>query len=527
MITVKTALTGAILSMALSSATQAETVNVAFQGSLNSLDPYSLNETFTLGMLGNVYEGLIRRDETLKIEPALAESWEVISPKHWRFHLRKNVKFHNGNDFTAEDVVYSMDRARSEGSNLGYRIPEGAEVVAVDDYTVDFLLKAPSPIMHSGWETLYIMDKEWTVENEAETVASASDNTVNYATLNANGTGPFRVVLHEPDIRTSFENFENWWDTAKHNLTAVEFKPIKSDATRVAALLTGEMDLVFPVPVQDLKRIRETRTTKALTGSELRTVFLGLDQKRDELLYSDVKGKNPFKDVRVRKAFNHAVNIEAIRLKIMRELSSPTALMISPLLFSKSDQFERHPYDIEAAKKLMSEAGYPDGFSVVLDCPNDRYVNDEAICQAVAAMLARIGVKVDLNAMPKALYFAKILSSGGFDTSFYMLGWTPSTLESSVVLKNLMNCRDDEGQGASYNIGGWCDPEIDALTSKLTLEPDLTKRDELIEKAFRIAHDKAYYLPLHQQALAWGTANNIVVSQRADNQLLFRFMTKN
>lgn len=527
MMTVKSALAGVVLSMTLSCATHAETLKLAFQGELNSLDPYSLNETFTLGMLGNVYEGLIRRDETMKIEPALAESWEVISPKQWRFHLRKNVKFHNGNEFTAEDVVFSMERARSKESNLGYRIPDGAEVVAVDDYTVDFILKAPSPIMHSGWETLYIMDKEWTVENEAEIVASASDTSVNHATLNANGTGPFRVVRHQPGIRTNFEKSDRWWDTAKHNLTAVEFKPIKSDATRVAALLTGEMDLVFPVPVQDLKRIRENSTTKALTGPELRTVFFGLDQMRDELLYSDVKGTNPFKDVRVRKAFNHAINIEAIRLKIMRELSSPTALMISPLLFSKSDQFERHPYDIETAKNLMSEAGYHDGFSVLMDCPNDRYVNDEAICQAVAAMLARIGVKVDLNAMPKAIYFAKILSSGGFDTSFYMLGWTPSTLESSVVLKNLMNCRDDKGQGSSYNIGGWCDPEIDALTSKLTLEADLSKRDELIAKAFRIAHDQAYYLPLHQQALAWGTAINIEVSQRADNQVLFRFITKN
>lgn len=517
----------ALLMIGTSTAAQSETLKFAFQGPLATLDPYSLNETFTLGALGNTYEGLVRRDENLKLEPALATSWEVISPKQWRFHLREDVKFHNGNEFTAEDVVFSMDRARSEGSNLGYRIPQGTKVVAVDDYTVDFILETPSPILHSGWETLYIMDSDWTKEVGAEKVTSASDTAVNKAALTANGTGPFKITSHEPDVKTVYEKNDDWWDTARHNLDKIEFTPIKSDATRVAALLSGEMDVIFPVPLQDLNRIDRNEGTEALTGPELRTIFLGMDQKRDELLYSDVKGKNPFKDERVRKAFYKAIDAKAISEKVMRGMSTPSAIMISPLLFSKSEEFERYAYDLEAANALMAEAGYADGFSLNMDCPNDRYVNDEAICQAVAAMLARINVKVNLVAQPKAKYFARILPSGGYDTSFYLLGWTPSTLESSVVLKNLMNCRDEENKKAQFNIGGWCDAEIDALTVLLETEANPDIRDSMIADAYRIAHDNAYYIPLHQQSLAWGAVTNVDLSQRADNQMLFRFVTKN
>ena len=211
----------------------------------------------------------------------------------------------------------------------------------------------------------------------------------------------------------------------------------------------------------------------------------------------------------------------------MRDLSNPSALMVSPLLFSKSADFERYPYDPEAAKALLAEAGYADGFSIGMDCPNDRYVNDEAICQAVAAMLARIGVKVNLNAQPKAKYFAKILASGGYDTSFYLLGWTPGSFDSWNVLDNLMNCRDESGKGSPFNNGGFCDEKIDQLTDEILVEIDPEKRDAMIAEAFRISHENAYYLPLHQQSLAWGVSDKLDLVQRADNQFQFRFVTKN
>ena len=517
----------AMLAAGTGSAVQAETLKYAFQGALNALDPYSLNETFTLSSLGNAYEGLTRRGADLAIEPALAESWEIIEPNRWRFHLRKGVKFHNGNDFTAEDVAFSVDRVRSEGSDLTTRVPADAKVEIVDDYTVDFVLTGPNPILNYEWDTFYIMDKEWTTENDAVKVTSASDTTPNYAALHANGTGPFKIVTHEAGVKTVYEKFDGWWDEAKHNIDTVEFTPIGSDATRVAALLSGEMDMVYPIPVQDIKRINDNAGTVALTGPELRTIFLGMDQMRDELLYSDVKGKNPLKDARVRKAFYQAIDIEGIKKKVMRDLSNPSAIMISPLLFSKSDEFERYPYDPEAAKALLAEAGYADGFSIGMDCPNDRYVNDESICQAVASMLARIGVKVNLNAQPKAKYFAKILASGGYDTSFYLLGWTPSSFDSWNVLDNLMNCRDESGKGSPFNNGGFCDEKIDQLTDEILVEIDPEKRDNLIAEAFRISHENAYYIPLHQQSLAWGVSDKLDVVQRADNQFKFRFVTKN
>jgi len=327
-------------------------------------------------------------------------------------------------------------------------------------------------------------------------------------------------------VKTTFAKNDAWWDTPKHNLTSVEFTPIGSDATRVAALLSGELDMVYPIPVQDVKRVNDNAATNALIGPELRTIFLGMDQMRDELLHSNVKGENPFKDVRVRKAFYQAIDMQAIKKKVMRNLSEPSAIMISPFLFSRSEEFTRHPYDVDASKKLLADAGYADGFEVGMDCPNDRYVNDEAICQTVSAMLAKIGIKVNLNAQPKAQYFAKVLQSNGFDTSFYLLGWTPGSFDSWNVLSNLINCRSEGGDESPFNLGGYCSPKVDELTKMVLSENDPIKRDGMIAEAFKIVHDEVGYIPLHQQGLAWGVSTNIDLKQRADNQFMMYYVNK-
>src|SRR5690606_11235730 len=335
---------------------QAKTFRYAFQGDLNALDPYTLNETFTLGALGNVMEGLTKRDKDLKIIPGLAERWEILEPTRWRFYLRKGVTFHDGSPFTADDVLFSLDRLRSPGSQMKSRVPEDAKAVKVDDYTVDFVLTSPNPILYAEWDTWYIFSKKWSEENGATQAQSATATSLNPFALKANGTGPFMVVSHEPGVKTVFKPNPNWWGKPEHNLTEVIFQTIKSDATRVAALLSGEIDMMEPVPVQDIERIKNNPTTDVLTGPELRTIFLNMDSFRDELLYSNVKGKNPFKDPRVRKAFYQAIDIEAIKTKVMRGMSTPSALLISPLLYSRAHEFKRHPYDVEAAKKLMAEA---------------------------------------------------------------------------------------------------------------------------------------------------------------------------
>ncbi|UOM35833.1 ABC transporter substrate-binding protein [Acuticoccus sp. I52.16.1] len=529
-------LLGTVAAAVLTSAALAQddkTFTFAFQGELKSLDQYTLNETFSLGTLGNVYEGLTRRDKDLNIIPGLAESWEIVDDTTWRFHLREGVTFHNGNDFTADDVVFSADRVRSEGSDLKTRIPADAEFVAVDDHTVDVKLATPNPILHYEWDTWGIMDKEWSEEHDAVAVTSATSagaDSQNYAALNANGTGPFKITSHEAGVKTVFEANEDWWNWGDKdfNVTRVEFTPIGQDATRVNALLSGQIDMAYPIPVQDIQRVEANADTEAMTGPELRTIFLGFDQMRPELVSSSVKGENPFKDKRVRQAFYQAIDIEAIKQKIMRGLSTPSALMISPQLYSRSEEFERYPYDPDAAKALLEEAGYGDGFSVMMDCPNDRYVNDEQICQAISSMLAKIGIKIDPNFQPKTQYFAKVLASNKFDTSFYLLGWTPGSFDSWNVIHNLNGCRNETGtEGGPFNLGGYCNEELDALADQILVENDAEKRDDLIYDAFKIIHDDVAHIPLHQQGLAWGKSTNVDLQQRADNTLMLYHVNKN
>ena len=265
-----------------------------------------------------------------------------------------------------------------------------------------------------------------------------------------------------------------------------------------------------------------------MTGPELRTIFLGMDQMRDELLYSNVKGKNPFKDIRVREAFYKAIDVELIKTRVMRGLSTPSALMIAPQLFALSKDFTRPKSDPDAAKKLLTEAGYPDGFEVTMDCPNDRYVNDAAICQAVVGMLARIGVKVDLLAQPKAQYFAKVLKPGGYQTSFYLLGWTPGLdgFPQRDERHHGLPRRSEDPRAARPISAATATRSSTRWPTRCCRRPTQTKRDQLIKQAFEIANKDYAYIPLHQQALAWGVSKKVKLVQRADNQVLLYWATK-
>jgi peptide/nickel transport system substrate-binding protein len=277
-----------------------------------------------------------------------------------------------------------------------------------------------------------------------------------------------------------------------------------------------------PVPLQDVDRVNASPNARALTGPELRTIFLGMDQKRDELLYSSVKGKNPFKDKRVRQAFYQAIDIEGIKKTVMRGAATPTALLIGPGINGFQPELnKRLPYDPEAAKKLMADAGYPTGFEVTMNCPNDRYVNDSRICQAVAANLSRIGVKINLAAETKGTYFPKVLRR---DTSFYLLGWVASTLDAHDPLNALVHCVDDKGAG-QFNLGAYCNPKIDELTHKIQSETDKAKRNALIREAYQMHIDDIGHIPLHQQALAWGVSKKVDVVQRPDNNLSYNWVT--
>ena len=483
----------------------AKTLRFAFQGELKAVDPYAINESFGLSVGTAIYEGLIRRKPDMSIEPCLATSWETLDPLHWRFHLRKGVKFHEGQDFTADDVVFSADRVHSPGSDIKNRVPLDAKVVKVDDYTVDFILKIPNPLLINEWESWGIFSKKWAEEHGATEATAMNATTPPYAALHANGTGPFILVSHEPGVKTVWKKNPNRWDAPKHNLDEVVFTPIPSNATRVAALLSGEIDWMDPCRCPTRRAstpIRARRSSPAPRSAPSSSASI---RSAPSSAIPMSKGRTRSRTSACAALFTRRSTTRPSRRSVMRGLATPTALMMSPCFTEAPKDLTRLPFDPEASKKLLAEAGYPNGFEVQLDCPNDRYVNDEAICQAVVGMLARVGIKINLNAEPKSKFFAAISAAGGFDSSFYLLGWTPSTLESYNVFQYILGCRDDKGNGGGNNVGGYCNPKVDALAKQALQEPDQEKRDDIFKQAWQMSlFDDVSYIPLHQQALAWG-----------------------
>jgi peptide/nickel transport system substrate-binding protein len=517
------ALIGSTLA-ATSFVASAVTLRIGNQGDAQSLDPHSLNESLQLTVVGNVYEPLVTRDRSYKLAPSLATDWKQTSPTVWRFNLRKGVEFHDGTPFTADDVIFSYERAKGDGSDMKSYVGQIKEVKKIDAHTVDFVLNNPFPILPELFTQWHIMSKKWCETNQATKPVDRRKGIENAASFRANGTGPYRVRERQPNVRTTFSRNGNYWGKIDGNVDEVIFNVIGNDSTRVAALLSGEVDVMEPVPVQDVPRIKAAPGLKVLQGPELRVIFLGMDQKRDELLFSSVKGKNPFKDKRVRQAFYQAIDIEAIKSRVMRGASTPVATLLAPEIRGYApDLAKRLPFDVEAAKKLMADAGYGAGFELKMNCPNDRYVNDGEICQAVAANLSRIGVKINLEAETKNNYFPKILRR---DTSFYMLGWTPSTVDAHNVLYPIMSTPGDGGRG-QFNLGAYSNARVDELTSLVASETDDKKRNEMIREALKIHQDEVGHLPLHQQAINWATKKNIELVQWPDNGMPWKFVKLN
>ncbi|MBA3593074.1 MAG: ABC transporter substrate-binding protein [Pseudomonadota bacterium] len=517
------ALIGSALA-ATSFVASAVTLRVGNQGDALSLDPHSLNESLQLTVVGNIYEPLVTRDRNYKLAPSLATDWKQTSPTVWRFNLRKGVQFHDGTPFTADDVIFSYERAKGDGSDMKSYVGQIKEIRKIDDHTLDFVLNNPFPILPELFTQWHMMSKKWSEANQATKPVDRRKGIENAASFRANGTGPFRVRERQPNVRTTFARNGNYWGKIDGNVEEVIFNVIGNDSTRVAALLSGEIDVMEPVPVQDVPRIKATPNLQVFQGPELRIIFLGMDQKRDELLFSSVKGKNPFKDKRVRQAFYQAIDIEAIKNRVMRGASTPVATLLAPEIRGYAPELaKRLPFDLEAAKKLMADAGYGAGFELKMNCPNDRYVNDGEICQAVAANLSRIGVKINLEAETKGTYFPKVLRR---DTSFYMLGWTPSTVDAHNVLYPIMSTPGEGGRG-QFNLGAYSNARVDELTNLVASETDDKKRTELIREALKIHQDEVGHLPLHQQAINWAAKKNIELVQWPDNGMPWKFVKLN
>lgn len=516
-----------LIAVALSCPANAEEFKFAYQGDISTLDPHSLNEVFTLGMLGNVYEGLTLYNGNMELRPGLAVSWEPTSPTVWNVKLREGVRFHEGGTFDADDVIFSWKRGLTDGSDQKGRAGLIESIVKTGPYEIEIKTHNPYPILMQEMTSFYIMDKEWSEEHGATEASSIKDtNNSGYAGVHTNGTGPFRITGRQAGVSTTFERFEGYWnEDLPSNVTRAEFVPIQEPATRVSALISGEMDLVFPVPVQDWVRLEDARDVSPLSGPEVRTMYFGMDQFRDELLFSDVKEKNPFKDQRVREAFAHAINVQAIAEKIMRGAATPAGILIAPQVngfdSSLNTPFE---FDIEKSKALMADAGYPNGFQINLDCPNDRYVNDEKICVAAAGMLAKIGVDVDVVSETKSRYFGRVFAQGGYQTSFYFLGWTPASIDAHNTFYNILTCQNSATGAGAYNLGNYCNDRIAEITDQIASEVDPQKRQALISEALKLARDDFGYIPLFQQPLSWGVKDSITVTQRSDDVLDLRYV---
>ena len=498
-----------------------------FAGPLDAytLDPHAVANTFIFAILSNVYEPLVRRGGDLSLEPALATSWAQVDDTTWRFIVRRGVRFQDGDPFTAKDVVFSFGRAKAGGVKTALATLD--TIKAIDDYTVEIKTKGIDPIVPMEITNWYIMERAWAEKNGAVQPGSADNKTETYANHHTNGTGPYKIVSRDPGLKIVFEANPDWWDKPKGNVDKATFFVIPNAATRVSALISGEVDMIDSLPPQDTARIEASKGLRVLAGPDLRVVYMQPDIARNELLYSDVRGKNPFKDKRVREAMQLSIDVEAIKSKVMRGYSIPTGTLIAREVNGyAADLGKLAAPDLEKAKALMAEAGYPNGFSVTLDCTNDRFMNDEATCVAIAGFLSRIGIKVETRAQTTGKW-AQQINPPGYNTSLALVGYSPFTYDAHIFLASIVATRDPPSGRGIFNIGGFSDPRVDALISRIQSDRNADERRGLIKEALTLVREQASYFPIHQLEILWGVRDNVSVVQPADLSFPLRLFSVN
>lgn len=506
----------------------ARPVKWARSGDALTLDPHARNEGPTHTLNQHIYEALAQRNQKGELVPGLATSWRTLpnDPTVWEFKLRQNVKFHNGAAFTADDVVFSITRAMQPTSEMKGLLTTVDSVTKVDDFTVHIKTKGPSPLLVNNLTNTFIMDKEWTEANNAVKPQDYANKEENFAVRNANGTGPYQLVSREPDVRTVLKRNDSYWGKGKDvplEISEITYLPIKADATRVAALLSGEVDFVQDVPVQDIERLKGTRNLRVTEGPENRTIFFGLNVGDADLKTDNVQGKNPLADKRVRQAMNMAINRQAIQRVVMRGQAVPTGIVLPPFVNGWTPELDRVPAtDVNKAKDLLKQAGYADGFQITLHCPNDRYVNDEGICQAVVGMMGQIGIKVNLVSQSKTLHFPLITKQPP-ETDFYMYGWGVPTFDSEYNFSFLYHTRKDKF--GSHNGTRYSNAALDAKIQSLSTEVDTRKRNATIAEIWKTLQDEVIYLPVHHQMLAYATKNTLDIPVDPENQVKLKYVS--
>jgi peptide/nickel transport system substrate-binding protein len=506
-------LAGAALALTLTAA-DANTLRWARVGDALTLDPHSQNEGPTSTLLHHIYETLVGRALDGSLEPRLATEWYVHPEDEtiWVFELRQGVTFHDGSEFTAEDVVFSLERVRMESSDFKalHAAVESAE--AVDDYTVHVQMAGPSPLYPQNLTNFFIMDSGWAEANDVGTPQDYSAGEEKYSVRNTNGTGPYILQERDPEVRTVLQVNENHWDEAPQ-VTEIIYTPITEAATRVAALLSGEVDFVQDVPVQDIARLEQTDGITVTTGAENRTIFFAYDMTSEDLRSASVEG-NPFANPQVREAMAHALDRDAIQQVVMRGQSVPGAQNAPPFVNGYDPELDAYgPPDYDRAMELMAEAGYGDGFTVDLHCPNDRYLNDEAICQAFVGMLGRIGINANLVSQSRTIHFPLIQNR---EIDFYLLGWGVPPFDSQYVFDFLVHSQ--EGAYGGWNGSRYSDPDLDAKIKSLATETDLEARDATIAEIWKQVQEDRVFLMVHNQLLAYATRDGINIAVHPENQ---------
>ncbi|WP_298719419.1 ABC transporter substrate-binding protein [uncultured Oceanisphaera sp.] len=498
---------------------QAQAENVvrwAQQADIPTLDPYAFASTHALSFQNHIYEGLVQWNNSLQLEPTLATHWEQLDDTSLRFYLNKGIKFHNGNDFTADDVVASINRVTHPDSGIRGNASSLKDAVKVDDYTVDIRLNGKSPMALNELSGVLMMDREWLEEHKATEPTSMSKGTEGYATNHTNGTGPFKLESRRRDAEMVLVKNDNWWqaEQSRHNIDRIIFQPVSSDSTRLAGMLSGEFDLVNDVPLQDLPRLEREKDIDVKVRPSLRVDYLSLNMA-DELNAGNVDGKNPLKEQKVRQALHMAIDREAIVKKIMRGMTEVANTYVAPDIAGyDAERAIELDYDPKRAKALLAEAGYPDGFTLAFDCVQGAYLNAEQWCQAVQRYWSKIGVKTNLNVHSRSVY-SQIRDNGRTDVA--VLGWANLPLYDAYSINQQLLHSKDGGIFGAFNIPRYQNDKVDALIEQSVSELDKSTRVQLMSDALAMAQQDLPFIPLHFEPVAWVTSDKLNITQNSDN----------
>jgi peptide/nickel transport system substrate-binding protein len=489
-------------------ASQAAELKIGLSADVTTMDPHFIAAQPNLTAQHHVFDTLVHTDARSRPVPGLA-TWRNPDPLTWEFSLRKGVKFHDGSELTAEDVVFSLERPLTiKGSPGGYQTyvrPIVAKEI-VDRYTVRLKTAAPYGALLQDLSEVMI------VSRKAAAQAMSEDFDRGAAAV---GTGPFRLVRFSRGSRIEFARHDEYWG-GRVPWEKLTLLVLPSDPVRTAALLSGQVDAIEHVPTADIARLRKDAGFRLEQTVSWRTIFLHLDQRRDLPPGVTSKtgkplAKNPFKDVRVRRAMSKAIHREAIAARVMEGLAVPAGNVLSPSVIGHDPAVKPEPYDPEGAKKLLAAAGYPDGFAITLATPNNRYINDEQVAQTVAQMLARAGIAAKIDAMPLSVYFGRA-RAGEFGVA--LLGW--GSRAADLALRSLAATADpDKGYGA-WNWGGYSNPKLDALVAQSLGTVDPAKREAAARRASALAAREVAFIPLHYQVVTWAMKRSLTYTARTD-----------